>query len=35
MIWDKNKKTTYFMYQPYECTAVEEYLEDMAEKDGF
>ena len=32
MIWDKNKKTTYFMYQPYECTAVEEYLEDMAEK---
>lgn len=32
MIWDKNKKITYFMYQPYECTAVEEYLEDMAEK---
>lgn len=32
MIWDKDKKTTNFMYQPYECTAVEEYLENMAEK---
>lgn len=32
MIWNKDKKTTNFMYQPYECTAVEEYLENMAEK---
>ena len=35
MIRNKNKKTTYFMYQPYECTAVEEYLEHMAEKGWF
>lgn len=32
MIWNKDKKTRNFMYQPYECTAVEEYLENMAEK---
>lgn len=29
---NKNTKTTYFMYSPYECSAVEEYLEIMAEK---
>ncbi|ADL53492.1 DUF2812 domain-containing protein [Clostridium cellulovorans] len=28
----KNKKRTYFYYMPYECNAVEEYLESMAEK---
>lgn len=28
----KNTKKTMFMHQPYECTAVEEYLERMAEK---
>ncbi len=28
----KNIKITYFIYLPYECTAVEEYLELMAEK---
>jgi len=31
MIW-KNIKTTFFIYSPYECAAVEEYLEQMAEK---
>jgi len=29
---NKNKKRTFFIYLPYECTAVEEYLEQMAEK---
>lgn len=29
---DKSKKVTFFIYSPYECTAVEEYLEMMAEK---
>lgn len=28
---NKNTKTTYFLYSPYECSAVEEYLEMMAE----
>lgn len=28
----KDTKITYFIYLPYECTAVEEYLEKMAEK---
>lgn len=28
----KDTKRTFFMYLPYECTAVEEYLEQMAEK---
>jgi len=28
----KDTKITWFMYFPYECTAVEEYLEQMAEK---
>ena len=31
MIW-KDRKTTFFIYAPYECAAVEEYLEQMAEK---
>lgn len=29
---DKSKKVIFFIYSPYECTAVEEYLEMMAEK---
>ncbi|MFT5873787.1 MAG: hypothetical protein ACI8WT_002738 [Clostridium sp.] len=29
---NKDTKTTYFMYLPYECSALEEYLEKMAEK---
>ena len=29
---NKDTKRTYFMYLPYECSAVEEYLEKMAEK---
>lgn len=29
---NKDIKRTYFMYLPYECSAVEEYLEKMAEK---
>lgn len=28
----KDTKTTFFIYFPYECAAVEEYLEEMAEK---
>lgn len=28
----KDTKRTYFMYLPYECSAVEEYLGKMAEK---
>ena len=28
----RDKKTTLFIYSPYECSAVEEYLEIMAEK---
>lgn len=28
----KNTKIAFFIYEPYECTAVEEYLEQMAEK---
>lgn len=28
----KNTKLTYFIYQPYECAALEEYLEKMSEK---
>ncbi|MBK5239716.1 DUF2812 domain-containing protein [Clostridium sp.] len=29
---NKDIKTTYFMYLPYECSALEEYLEKMAKK---
>ena len=28
----KDTKITFFIYSPYECAAVEEYLEQMAEK---
>lgn len=31
----KDKKKRHFGYQPYECTAVEEYLEEMARKGWF
>ena len=27
----RNKKTVYFLYEPYECSALEEYFEAMAE----
>ena len=30
----KDTKITFFIYLPYEC-CVEEYLEQMAEKDGY
>ncbi|MGK0465247.1 DUF2812 domain-containing protein [Clostridium sp.] len=31
-MWSKDRKTTLFMYLPYECSALEEYLEKMAQK---